>query len=286
MRQVLFLLSPRWLLSHLLVVLLIVTMVNLGFWQLRRLDERRDRNDLIESRQEEAAVPVEDLVVPGSDDAAVAEARFRKVTATGTYDDDATVAVRNRTQDGAPGAWMLTPLVLDNGDRVGIVRGFVALGPDGDPVPTVPPDGTVTVTGVVADPGKFDGTAPRDAEKVVDQQGTLPAVVLADSSEPPEPAGEEALGDPTAAAIVAVAPPELGEGPHLSYAIQWFIFSAIALFGYPLILRRVIERRGKEVDDRGAGGPGDGGAGDPGDPGDPGDLDRELAEMLGDESGT
>ena len=31
-----FLLRPRWLLSHLLVALLVVTMINLGFWQLRR----------------------------------------------------------------------------------------------------------------------------------------------------------------------------------------------------------------------------------------------------------
>jgi cytochrome oxidase assembly protein ShyY1 len=46
-----------------------------------------------------------------------------------------------------------------------------------------------------------------------------------------------------------VPPPELDEGPHLSYAVQWFIFSAIAIVGYPLVLRRVVLRRGKEVDD-------------------------------------
>ncbi|MEJ7584193.1 MAG: hypothetical protein WKF43_08930 [Acidimicrobiales bacterium] len=32
--------------------------------------------------------------------------------------------------------------------------------------------------------------------------------------------------------------PELDEGPHFSYAMQWFIFTTIALVGYPLILRR------------------------------------------------
>ena len=122
MRHVRFLLAPRWLLSHLLVVLLIVTMVNLGFWQLRRLDERRDRNELIESREDRPAVPVEDLVTAGSSGDDVAAARFRKVTATGTYDDDATVVVRNRTQDGVAGAWRLTPLVLDSGDRVGSTK--------------------------------------------------------------------------------------------------------------------------------------------------------------------
>ena len=56
-----FLLSPRWLLSHLFVVLLVVTMVNLGFWQLRRLDEKRDRNALIESRMDQPVVPDDEL---------------------------------------------------------------------------------------------------------------------------------------------------------------------------------------------------------------------------------
>jgi cytochrome oxidase assembly protein ShyY1 len=270
-RQVRFLFHPRWLLSHLLVAALFVLFVLAGFWQLDRLDQRRDRNDLIESRATQAEVPIEDLLAPGDGDDAVGEARFRAVTATGTYDDDATVAVRNRTQNGVPGAWMLTPLVLDGGDRVGVVRGFVAIGPDNEPVPTTPPEGTVMVTGVAADPTAFDGTAPRDAEKVVDQPDTLPGVVLAESSDPPEPAGEEALGDPRAAAIVPVAPPELGEGPHLSYAVQWFIFATIGLVGYPLILRRVVQRRGKEA------GEGDGGGGGP-DRAD--DLDRELAELL------
>jgi cytochrome oxidase assembly protein ShyY1 len=62
---------------------------------------------------------------------------------------------------------------------------------------------------------------------------------------------------------VPVPPPELSEGPHLSYAVQWFIFSTIAVVGYPITLRRVVIRRGKEVDDE----DGDG------------DLDAELRQL-------
>jgi cytochrome oxidase assembly protein ShyY1 len=36
--------------------------------------------------------------------------------------------------------------------------------------------------------------------------------------------------------------PDTSEGPHLSYAIQWFTFAAIALVGYGLLVRRA--RRG------------------------------------------
>jgi cytochrome oxidase assembly protein ShyY1 len=35
-----------------------------------------------------------------------------------------------------------------------------------------------------------------------------------------------------------IAAPELGEGPHLSYAVQWFLFSAIAAVGWVLAVRR------------------------------------------------
>jgi SURF1 family len=43
--------------------------------------------------------------------------------------------------------------------------------------------------------------------------------------------------------------PELSEGPHLSYAIQWFIFSLIGLIGYPIILRRQAYGRDRSADD-------------------------------------
>jgi cytochrome oxidase assembly protein ShyY1 len=244
-----FLLRPRWLLSHLLVALLVCALVSLGLWQLRRLDEKRDRNALVESRQEEPVAPVEDLLAPGATGADVDAARYRRVTATGTYDTGDTVTVRNRTQDGAAGAWLVTPLALTSGDRVGVIRGFVGLAADGSAVVAPVPAGDVTVTGQVVAPDRLDGTAPRDLAPLLAGDGTLPALVLAESSDPPEPAGAEVGGDAGRDSILAVAPPELSEGPHLSYAVQWFIFTAIAVVGYPLVLRRVVLRRGKEVDD-------------------------------------
>jgi surfeit locus 1 family protein len=249
-----FLLGPRWLLSHLLVVLLVVVMVNLGFWQLRRLDEKRDRNALVEARMDQPEAAVGDLLDPGAGGDAVSDVRFRQVTATGTYDDGATVEVRNRTQDGAPGAWLVTPLQLAGGERVGVIRGFVGFEPDGSFAPAPAPEGRVTVTGLVMDPERLGGTAGRDLGPLLGEDDVLPALVQADGSAPPEP------GD----ALEAVPAPELDEGPHLGYAAQWFIFSAIAAGGYPLVLRRVVARRGKEVDDEGDGG----------------DLDRELEDLL------
>jgi cytochrome oxidase assembly protein ShyY1 len=197
----------------------------------------------------------------------VADARFRRVTATGTYDDGATVEVRNRSQDGSAGAWLVTPLALEGGGRVGVLRGFVSFTPAGDVVEAPVPDGEVTVEGLVVDPGSFDGTAPRDLAPLLAGDDVLAGLVLAEGSTPPEPsAADAATAGPTS--LLAVPPPELSEGPHLGYAVQWFIFSTIAVVGYPLVLRRVVTRRGKEVDDEGEGPPGHD------------DLDAELDDLL------
>ncbi|MET0909986.1 MAG: SURF1 family cytochrome oxidase biogenesis protein, partial [Ilumatobacteraceae bacterium] len=44
-----FLWRPAWIVSHILILALIVSMIMLGLWQLRRLDEKQDRNRQIEA---------------------------------------------------------------------------------------------------------------------------------------------------------------------------------------------------------------------------------------------
>jgi len=62
-------------------------------------------------------------------------------------------------------------------------------------------------------------------------------------------------GDPT-----PVLAPQLDEGPHLSYAVQWFIFATCVVVGWVLAVRRAILTR-KAPDPAAAGrGPGRPGA--------------------------
>jgi surfeit locus 1 family protein len=267
-----FLISPRWVLSHLLVILLVVVMINLGFWQLRRLDEKRDRNALVEARMDQPEVPLGDLLDAGDGGSAVDGVRYRKVRAIGTYDEGATIQVRNRSQDGAPGAWLVTPIAVEGGERVGVIRGFVGFRPDGSFEPAEAPSGRVTVTGLAMDPDRLGGTAGHDLRPLLAEDGVLPALLMADASDPPEPNGSDGA-DPEQATLEPVPKPELDEGPHLGYAVQWFIFSTIAAVGYPIVLRRVVIRRGKEAGDA------ESGAGDGGDGG-PDDMDSELEDLL------
>lgn len=235
--------------------MLVATMIALGFWQLRRLDEKRSYNALVESRQEQPIAEVTH-VLPAADkvdDPEVTEVLYRRVRATGAYAATDTVVVPNRTFNGAPGAWVLTPLVLDDGTAVIVNRGFVGFERDGEIVAPDPPTGAVTVEGFIfpsQERGRFGGAGPADAnlhelaraniEQFQDRvdYDLLPAYVQLVRSDPLEPA-------PSSGRLVVIGPPVLDEGPHFGYAVQWFSFTAIAAGGYVLLLRKVAMEEAK-----------------------------------------
>ena len=235
-----FLLRPKWIGFHLLVVGAIVAMVNLGFWQLRRLDERQEFNAEVEVRYDAPPVPIDDLLVPGADRD---ELEWRPVTATGTYRPDETIRIVNRSQNGFAGDNIVVPLDLGDGRVLLVNRGFLPLGID---VPDAP-DGTVTVagrlrpsqerrTGQLSDPAEGDLTEAQrvDIERLAPQvEGeVLDMYVDAFASQPAD-----------ADVLEPVAQPDLSEGPHLSYAVQWFIFSVAVAVGWVLAVRKSVRSR-------------------------------------------
>jgi len=267
-----FALSPRWILSHLFVAALVAAMVWACGWQVSRLGDRKDRNATIQARTSEPVVGVETLTEPGAYGSA-AGLEFRRVTAVGTYLADQEVLVRSRSRDGAPGSWVLTPLELSDGLAVTVNRGWISNSGQlkGVPGRFAAPDGEIAVTGVVrltetrgsfgpTDPGAgtLSNLARADVARL-DQQidaDLLPVYVQLDDQ---RPAVTEV--DPAPVAV-----PALDEGPHLSYAVQWAIFTTVALVGYPLILRRRARELEREALDDDPDGPDPHDRPTPGDP--------------------
>ena len=255
-----FLWRPWWILSHLFVLALIVAFVNLGFWQLRRLDERRTYNALVESRQELPTATIEELLPEGtaSTEEQVDDVTFRPVTMSGTYAPDQEVLIRNRSYDGVPGFWLVTPLRLADGRAVAVNRGwvpFATTSPDGPWPDFAPPTGEVTVDGVVresqtrgsglvggpvdASEGRLSTLSRVDVARL-DQQVPEALYPLAVDLRTQTPSQSGDLPLP-------VPPPELGEGNHLNYAGQWFIFATLTAIVYPLLLRRVARGKASEA---------------------------------------
>jgi surfeit locus 1 family protein len=153
-----------------------------------------------------------------------------------------------RSQAGAPGLQLLTPvrpLDADFGDTTMLLlRGFIyaADGRTYDKVAAREGD-TLSVDALVTMfPPKRDGNVRLSGERIIRylDRDTIQAMLGA----PVEPYVLLALGDTVPESMTAptrVPPPSLGEGPHFSYAMQWFGFATVFAIGFIAFAR---SRRG------------------------------------------
>ena len=243
-RRLGFLLSPRWIAFHLLVVGAVVLMANLGFWQLRRLDERRAENAEYVERIEQPPVPIDQLLDgdtgPGPDTGNVAN---RRVTAEGTYLTDQ-IVLFNRSQQGRAVDEVLTPLLLDDGRLLVVNRGAIEV----SATPPPPPSGDVRLVGRVR-PSEVRGSGgltDADTEVVTEVRRVDLERIGTRFDRPLVPAYVELIEvEPTVGPDDPrpLVPPELTEGNHLSYAGQWFIFAICVAAGWVFAVRRSIRSR-------------------------------------------
>jgi cytochrome oxidase assembly protein ShyY1 len=235
-----FLFSRYWLGLLVAAVAVAVACVALGMWQLDRLGQRHARNALISRNLHAAAVAPERLFAVGRP--LPPDRRWRQVSAEGRYDEAHQILVRNRPLGGETGYQVLTPLVSAAGPALLVDRGWVPIGPTARALPDVPPAprGTVKVTGRArpSEPAAGGAAAPPGQVRrisVVAIAADLPYPVYDGYvelvSQTPRPESSPML----------LPPPEPSEGPHLAYAVQWFMFSCLALGAYVVLARREAE---------------------------------------------
>jgi cytochrome oxidase assembly protein ShyY1 len=230
-----FLLSRRWALFALAVVVVAAATWWLGRWQFHRLEDRKQDNRVVRTNEHRRAAPVDDVLAVGRP--VSAGDQWRLVRATGTYDAGHTIVWRYRTDDsGAPGIDVVVPLVTADGTAVLVDRGWMATAAD-DRRPSdipAPPSGTVTVTGYVRSDGSGASTRVDDlSTRALSSRTAGPAVGrdvyggwLALHSEDPAPAES----------LEPVSLPDLGNGPHFFYGLQWWFFGVLAVFGFFYLL--------------------------------------------------
>lgn len=228
--------SPRWLVAHVLVALLAILFINLGLWQLRRLEERRVENVVAAARM---AAPVEGLDqllrAAGPD---LETLRLRTTRVTGRFRPEAEVLLRSQVHLGMSGFHILTPLEYEAGKAVLVDRGWIPLEVPASAFP--PPSGEVTVQGVLllSQQRRF---GPADPEAGVLTYLFRVDIPRLDRQMPWElaPVYIAYTGGSTQDLPAPVPLPDVtDEGPHLVYAVQWFAFTIIGLVGYGFLLRR------------------------------------------------
>jgi cytochrome oxidase assembly protein ShyY1 len=229
--RVRFLFTRRWILFGLAVVVLAYGAYWLGEWQFHRLEDRRERNAHTVRNLDRPPVPVDQVLAPGKP--VSTEDEWRRVRATGRYLEDKSIIVRYQTRDGASGVDVVTPLDTGAGAPLLLVdRGWVSTGNAGDASPEVPapPPGQVTIEGWVRADATGDSTVVTDrstrsisSSAIGDALGTEVyggfVDVIRESPQPAEP-------------LEHAEKPDLSEGPHFFYGLQWWFFGALAVFGF------------------------------------------------------
>lgn len=239
--------SRRWLGALALAALFALACVLLGRWQWHRHEEKAARADRIERHYFASPVPLSAaLPRPGTHLSGAQE--WTLVTATGRYSAEHLMLVRNRPNDGVFGYEVAVPLELADGTCLLVVRGWIPNGRSAAQPSAVPltPAGVITVTGWLR-PG--EPSLGRAMPK-----GQLASVNLAEARAQTglrfygaylirraetAPAGEHVQ---TPAALER---PDTGQGPHLAYALQWWLAAPV---GFVLVLfgarRELLEEAG------------------------------------------
>ena len=252
-----FALTPRWMGYLAIAVVFAIVCSMLGMWQFQRRAEARAAIDVVEANYDEDPLPVAE-VLPTLDSYEPSQ-EWTPVLLRGEYLSDDQLLVRNRPHHGQPGFEVLAPLQLDDGTVFIVNRGWVAIGSRQDAPDAVPdaPEGEVTVVARLKDgePSLPGRTAPAGTNQIatiqldeISQRIGLPTYTGAYglvAAEDPEPAE----------APIATVKPEPDEGPHLSYALQWFVFALIGFIGLGWALReeyRVVNADDPEEEARAA----------------------------------
>ncbi len=226
--------SRRWWWVTILVIVGMGVLARLGVWQLNRLAERRATNAVLQAQLDAPPIRLNELLAENPDLASLAD---REVTVTGIYDFSEQVLIRLQSLNGQPGIHLLAPLQIGGSERAILVnRGWLPVA-ESDPAGWSQYDepGMVEIAGVI----QLGDRPPRGAEEPterqlewfrVDVQGInaqtpydlLPVYIL-----------ETPTGEAIDGRLIKLEPEiDLSEGPHLSYALQWFSFTLMLGGGY------------------------------------------------------
>jgi cytochrome oxidase assembly protein ShyY1 len=230
----------RWTLLVVFVAVLGTVFVNLGQWQLDRLRERKERNATTIANEQAPIRPAADVFTKPITDAD----QWQRVDARGTFDGDHQFLIRYRSNHGTDGYEVVTPLRMAAGTLL-VDRGFVPLA-GGAQVPSAappPPAGEVVVVGHVRrnERGRSAAITPVNGQvRLINSDAlaaALPYPVLngyvgALTIDPPQPGG-----------LQPIALPELSQGPHFWYAVQWFMFTGIGIAGIVVFIRGDLKLR-------------------------------------------
>lgn len=224
-------------------LLILPVLVSLGFWQLRRADEKQALLDAAEARRDQAPVDIAQLSTFPN---------YLPVYARGEFDRQRYWLLDNRIRQGQFGYEIIALFELDDGRKLLVERGWIAADASRQTLPELDwPEGSVRIQGELyrstEQPFSLGEETPQgwprrqqwlQEERLHEEFGSLLPTTLMLSELSPA-----ALR--TNRVLVNVSPQK-----HQGYAVQWFAMAAV--LGVIFIIRNsnILSRRKGRQDER------------------------------------
>ena len=224
--------EPWALFKTLIALLLIIFCVWGSQWQYHRGVDRHARNAVIEERIAKSSIELS--TVTGE----LPDYEWQTVSTLGTFDTKKQILLRNRYNDGKYGYEVLTLFRSNENKNFWVDRGWVEAGATATtpPVVTTLPQGEVSITGRL----RLDSSLPRGSFFALPGKGQgLVSELNAQSQLDTEKFYIDLLSgsDASLTPEVTAQLPELSDGPHMAYALQWIFFGGLVIYGRILIRR-------------------------------------------------
>jgi cytochrome oxidase assembly protein ShyY1 len=218
------------ILKSLVALVLVILFLWAGQWQYERGVERHAKNTLIKEQSLLQPIQVSQL----DDDITALE--WRKITLSGFFDSNNEILLRNRYHEGFYGFEQLTLFAFGE-KKIWVDRGWIKAGADATISPKLQEtyEGNVTITGRI----RMDSSLPRGKFFAISQDSNRNMVSQLDARKGVQT--EKFYVDLISASDARMNPdvpvelPELSDGPHMAYALQWVFFAGLVIYGRRLI---------------------------------------------------
>jgi len=234
--------EPLAILKSLIALFLIALCIWAAQWQLQRGIDRHQRNALIESQLTLTEIDISKVLSTNPDQFSLFE--WRTVNANGRFNPAEQILLKNRYSEGVYGYEVLTRFKLIDGRYIWVDRGWVKAGADAKtaPITTAVPEGEVSLVARV----RLDRSLPVGAFFALPSSGKgMISKLNAQTGFKSEGFYLDLISgsDSSLTPAVAAQVPELNDGPHLAYSLQWIFFAGLIVYGRILIRRGQILTR-------------------------------------------
>ena len=221
--------KPRWIALTAFLLIMIYLFIRLSDWQFDRYNQRIQNNEITTTALSSEPINLTDL-------SQVSELKdWQKVSTKGEFMNSDAKLLRRQYLESSLGFWVITPLKLDNDQVILVNRGWIPIAESSTSQQEIPssPQGDVTIIGYVQ---TLKDTRREPEDLPLNQINYLNSTNF--SSQPLSTNYLQLASMTPMDNQVAIIPlPELSNGPHFSYAIQWILFALMLPIGWYVLLR-------------------------------------------------